>query len=462
MALPVVVVGWGLYFLIRALTGKSSWHVRAGFWPFIFRIVGFVMFPGLMIAQPIVGALLCIGVWPWTWTATALLRLGAPQAATMLAYASPWSAWGEGAKSARLVLWAHHSLSAPEGKIARRAAAVLHRTDSPGDGATVLSGALLAASRAHTEAALELFAGVALMRPELAQRWMRALANHVRLAAAAQHGNWTEVLAWYRLGPLTPTSIVFGTAAKRCLGIASPVSNALGWAAWVAAPRKVHTWRLLRWAEQQTRLTPSPPTGLAALMALQETQLGAAGVAALAGGAQSLTALELDAALRGRISTRAAELGTPTNGDAELQQLQAAFNQNLTQHLLRMWLPVAMCPIALAPYLESVRLQCFDELEQQLQTLCARDTPQQLITGVPLWTMWGRFRTLFARMWMVFPDSRATLMGAIEPALTSLGAELFNVERQTSVALDIFALLYGGREYLSKEAQSRVENNNEI
>lgn len=398
MALPVVVVGWGLYFLIRALTGKSSWHVRAGFWPFIFRIVGFVMFPGLMIAQPIVGALLCIGVWPWTWTATALLRLGAPQAATMLAYASPWSAWGEGAKSARLVLLAHHSLSAPEGKIARRAAAVLHRTDSPGDGATVLSGALLAASRAHTEAALELFAGVALMRPELAQRWMRALANHVRLAAAAQHGNWTEVLAWYRLGPLTPTSIVFGTAAKRCLGIASPVSNAL----------------------------------------------------------------ELDAALRGRISTRAAELGTPTNGDAELQQLQAAFNQNLTQHLLRMWLPVAMCPIALAPYLESVRLQCFDELEQQLQTLCARDTPQQLITGVPLWTMWGRFRTLFARMWMVFPDSRATLMGAIEPALTSLGAELFNVERQTSVALDIFALLYGGREYLSKEAQSRVENNNEI
>lgn len=462
MALPVVALGWGLYFVIRALTGRGSSQVRPGFWPYLFRLLGLVLLPGLALAMPIIGVPLLIVVWPWVWTATVLLRVGAPQAAAKLAYASPWFAWSAEAKSARLVLMAHHSLVAPEGKIAREAAVVLNLTDFPGDGATALSGALLAASRDNTEAALDLFGGVASMRPELAQRWMRALANHVLLAAAARRGNWSEVLAWSRRGPVTPTSLVFGSAAKRCLGISSPASNALGWTAWLATPHKVHTWRLLRWAKQQSPQPAPPAAGLAALMALQETQPGAASIAELAGGAQSLTALELDDSLRGRISARAAELGTPTNGEGELLQLQAAFNQSLTQHLLQLWFPASAYPAALAPYLESVRLHCFDELEQQLQTLCTRDTPQQLVTGVPLWTMWGRFRTLFARVWTVFPDSRTTLMGSVEPELTSLGAELYNVERQTSVALDIFALLYSGRKYLDKEAQRRVKNNNTV
>lgn len=462
MALPVVVVGWGLYFLIRALTGKSTSHVRAGFWPFIFRIFGLGMFPGLTLAQPIIGVPLLIGIWPWTWTATVLLRLGAPTAAAAVAYASPWSAWSAAAKSARVVLLAHHSLRAPDGKIARKAAELLDATAFPGDGATALGGALLAASRHNTEAALDLFGGVAVMRPELAPRWMRALANHVRLAAATQRGNWSEVLAWHHLGPRTPTSLVFGAVAKRCLGLATVTSNAVGWVAWLAAPRKVHVWRLLRWAAQQPLTAASPSTGLAALMALQETPLGAASPAQLSSSVQSLTALEHDDALRERIAKRATELAAPAGSDAEFQRLQTAFNQYLTEHLRHLWLPASMYPDALAPFLETVRLQDLDELEEQLRTLSERRTPEQLVTGVALWTMWGRFRSLFARLWVVFPDARTTLVGAIEPDLTSLGAELYNVERQTSVALDMFALLYGGRKYLDAEAQARVTNNNKI
>ncbi len=471
MAIPVVVAAWGLVFLIRVVARRfgfqtSFLEVRPGFIPNVIRVVGLGVSPGISMESPLIGIPLTIAMLPWIWFATVSMRLGAPQLAARIAYVSPWFAWSPQAKSARLVLMANRALVAPEDKIVRAAEQMIHLTEDSGNGATALAGAFFAVSRGNTEVALELFGGVALIRRTLVPRWMRARANHVRLAAAAQHGNWSEVLAWAGQGPRTPTSLVFACAAKHCLGRTNAMTDVIGWSAWLVAPHRVHTWRLLRWARNRTLRVAagySGAVGLPALLALQETQPGTASCAALERAAESLSGLERNDALVARITQRAIALGVQTGAQTEICRLQEAVREELIRHLTQMWTPASDYPTILAPLVEEARLRLFDELEQEMQTLCSRDAPHELVIGVAFWTMWGRLRIRFAQVWVVFPESRPMLMSLVEEELTSLGAKLHNIEKQPKLASDIFALLYQGRGYLlDQETRGRVKSNYKV
>lgn len=241
------------------------------------------------------------------------------------------------------------------------------------------------------------------------------------------------------------------------------MTDVIGWSAWLVAPHRVETWRLLRWAQNMTSQVPaeaSESVGLASLLALQETPPGAARRVTLERAAENVSALEQNQALAARIAQRAVELGVQTSAPVEISRLQQAVREELMRHLTRMWTPASDYPPSLAPLLEEVRLRLFDELEQEMQTLCSRDAPHELVIGVGLWTMWGRFRTHFAQLWVVFPESRAMLMSLVEESLTSLGAELHNVEKQLKIASDLFSLLYQGRAHLvDPDARLRVKSN---
>jgi uncharacterized membrane-anchored protein YjiN (DUF445 family) len=213
----------------------------------------------------------------------------------------------------------------------------------------------------------------------------------------------------------------------------------------------------------QTSAATSESVGLSAILALQETPPGNASRTALERAAESLSALELNEALADRITQRAIDLGVHTSARTEISRLQEAMRAEIMRHLTQSWTPAREFPAILAPLLEEARLRLFDELEQELQTLCSRDAPHELVIGVAFWTMWGRFRTHFAQLWVVFPESRAMLMSLVEEELTSLGAKLHNVEKQPNIASDVFALLYQGRGYLlDQEARGRVKSNYKI
>ena len=150
--------------------------------------------------------------------------------------------------------------------------------DGPLRGAGIVAAALIAHERSDLDTARILMASVDDLEPDILPPFARRVAVDWRIADATARGEWGEVR---RIGQgalwMSRSARFFVLVARRMDGV--PARGLL--CAWLKAPRRRHTWSLLREAQRATALPQD-------LVDLDREALPANGTGLLATGAASM------------------------------------------------------------------------------------------------------------------------------------------------------------------------------
>jgi hypothetical protein len=480
MAFPVVFVVWGLVALLRHLSGKKSLQeqavsgaeTRATMLELVTAAVRFVLllvvfgFVAAIPSHPLLALPIAALLMPPIWWPVLLLRLGAECPAAWVAYCVRPLLWRPADYRTRGFFLALGSGTTEDGWLARRAAAVLARTETRPRGPELAARALQALRRDQLEEARLLFGLVARLSSRLAARHLRAHAQHFLLADAALRGNWCEVEARCRDGLRTPTAAAFAAAARARQGPLSIAQRLGALYALLCMPHRIWAWRLLAWAQREraARLPDLPPgtapfaarvLALASAASAPPGSLPAARLSEL--GRRSLGFASDPEALR-TVRLRLSELGAPATPEEILEDLQSDTREALRLQLQQSWISAEQLD-ADDPAAWEAQSSAVDEAQRLARLL--RDSASSDAAPEPIdrWRYWARLRAELDVCWRLSGDPGLTLDSVTQPLIDS-SARLWNSRQDRALAHDIGSFLHDHRRHTQNDDWREVIERN--
>ncbi len=417
-------------------------------------ILSFDVNGGVAPVAVAVSLLLSVPLFPWWWTRNVFVPRGLPRLAYFASMLSRVT-WRRDKPGGPLLAaaWALSRQRVPSAKLVAKYEARLEKQFDALHASSVVAKGLFAAMAGKRDEARRWMESVFLFDPRIAIRPVRRLATEWLLADASARGEWRRVvtLASSRQAPWSPMLALARLLARRQLG--ESVAPWRLWLGWVAAPRRLRTFRFVR---QTARKEIAPKAAveapvaaassadpLRAALSAQWAAVGATTPAKLLEAARTWEAVLADGSLRQRCTARVVDLGGVDSG-AAADELGAAVRDFFTPHAqaCREARPHEPLPEVLSAALSSRRDALFSELEERMDRLTTRKGQNRIYPMIEEWREVLALRSVYLELCAVSTFAERPLAhGIISNELVNYGAWLFNQHKEKPVANAIFRML---------------------
>jgi hypothetical protein len=319
-------------------------------------------------------------------------------------------------------------------------------------GPGVVAAGLLAALRGDRRRARALLLIADILPRRFLSRSVRAIARDWLVADAARIGNWHEVVRLGRRGRGSLRwSYALARIAERLTGDPRGCRDWQLWLCWMAAPRRIATFPLLRRAlgvpngktcALEPPIAASLPDALAGLArALEHPYADDEALARSVGG---IDAVLDQPAIRARVQQRLQALGASPEVDAVLAGLRARLGDLLVPLIEES--PRAAAGEAHGAILEQarerVRARLFRDIEAQCKDYNDRQVRQRSLNELAEWNAWAVTRDQSNRLLQLSPESENALFHTMYTPVCNFAVFQHNTCRRIGLAYDIHSWLY--------------------
>jgi hypothetical protein len=407
---------------------------------------------------------------PWWFTQNFLSALPFPHAAAALTFFS-FLLWdqdrlgGRATARALTLLRMHRREESGERSLAERL-----RGLRPLRGGGVLAMGLLCARKGDLQGARSLIATVPGMAPKAAPHVARALANEWLAADAAERGDWNAVMEFGSREPRTRLSRFLDTFAI-VITAGDPDLKQRLFIRWLVAPRRWHTWPMLKRAWEAR--TPAPSAAEAVpdgdplqraitlhARAVSSEEVGPREVQAL--GAAWDAALA-DPATSARLLSRAADLHVPDPGDlrGRLERTAVEDIGSIASASRIDWVEIGDSCDVLRQAGSRVRDEALGAIEADAERLGARVKAKRELPVPDEYREYADLRAAYERaVKLGGMDVRRTLFAHVQHPICNLAVWLFNERKQKPLANGMFRWLLAEAEAVHDEAAIRLQMKN--